>query len=282
MGTGNAAYRYALQELTELRAAVATYHRQSTEMSAQLKAARCVFENVVYDVKLIILPIRDAYTQIYYQQKERVCEERHIETAPRDPKDVEVPEANACTTAPSPVQGQEPDTRPSEVHQVSVPPQTTATPLEDVYGPVLQQGGFHIVNHTGPWSTASTDRPSDLPVQVFWKKSDWFGKGYSNGSFVTDRNGKPLKYLVKGIRSTARKIWNELYRRPGGYVATTFKRNSHAFKSDFVATIEEIYPCLKLCCGHWKALQIGVAAYSYWYKRHGRRDIPQYGTMMPA
>jgi hypothetical protein len=110
----------------------------------------------------------------------------------------------------------------------------------------------------------------DLPFDVFWRKGDWFGKGHANGSFVTDRNGRHLQYLMKGIRKTARRIWTELAKRPNNWIATTFNKNGLDFKDDYVNTIEEIYPCLKLCSRHWKAKQIGISAYSHWYKNRSR------------
>jgi hypothetical protein len=38
----------------------------------------------------------------------------------------------------------------------------------------------------GPALATSETRPFDLPFGVFSRKGDWFGKGHSNGTFVTD------------------------------------------------------------------------------------------------
>lgn len=87
-------------------------------------------------------------------------------------------------------------------------------------------------------------------------------------TFITDRQGTHLKHLVSGIRRAARQIWTELDKTPGCCTGRTFLKNGIAspFMDEYIGTIEAIYPCLKLCSGHWKALQVGMLVYPHWYR----------------
>jgi hypothetical protein len=51
---------------------------------------------------------------------------------------------------------------------------------------------LRIIPRLGPALETSETRPFDLPFGVFSRKGDWFSKGHSNGSFVTDPNGRHL------------------------------------------------------------------------------------------
>ncbi|KXN84919.1 hypothetical protein AN958_11902, partial [Leucoagaricus sp. SymC.cos] len=310
LGTRNAVYLCALQEITEVRAVAATYQRQAMQLYKDLTDAR------------------DAYTRLLAQSKAAQCQpspeqdptqqQRTVAPGPEPSSSVSslvlsppisslvqptsvssfcpVPSVSSHLSVLSSAQlasGSSHD-QPQSTSSVSShvqprgqsapglsDPASTSVNAEGVvsaapnppqyfYGPVALPGGFRIIRHSGPWLTTPNNRPSDLPSEVFWHKRDWFGKGYSNGTFIVDRNGQHLKHLMKGIRKMARRIWTELANRPGCWIATSFNKNGMKFLGDYVATIEEIYPCLKLCHGHWKARQLGISAYSHWFKNRSK------------
>ncbi len=156
----------------------------------------------------------------------------------------------------------------------SPPPGPAQTPPAETHGPVYQPDGFKLVSRIGNWCANQQERPSDLPFEIFWRKSDWTG---ARLTFVTNTQGQHLKHLEKGIRRTARQIWTEIDKTPGCITGTTFLKNgiASAFMDEYIGTIEAIYPCLKLCFGHWKALQIGITAYPHWYKRREMKKGPR-------
>jgi hypothetical protein len=203
---------------------------------------------------------------------------------------VSVPENVSNLSRVSAASSQDPvPPRVSTVSKVLIPPQVSARPPVPAHDsvtlqgatnprgndriPTGQPGGPSAVNYSGPHSVSPTELHSAHPSnELFWYRSDWLRKGCPSNSFITDEHGKPLAYLIKDIRAAARMIWTDIAERPGNYIASSFKRNDHKFTREFVERVEEMHPCLKLCNDHWKALQIGMSSYNYWYKRVWKGD----------
>ncbi|KAJ3569808.1 hypothetical protein NP233_g4809 [Leucocoprinus birnbaumii] len=307
LGTRNAVYLSALREITEVRSIAATYQRQAIQVYKELTDARDAYNHLWAKTKGFFCPqvertevggqrqdsTSEASTSVSPLVQPTVSGPTPVSTTTTTPYHTCGPQAvpvavNPTSVAPAIITpshqlpGPIPEPNAASVTPAILEPATRqpATPSAngstlvatsyDVHGPTSLPGGFRLIPHVGPWETSPRTRPSDLPFEVFWHKSDWFGRGYPNGTFVTDRNGGHLKHLMKGIRKTARKIWTELARRPNSWVATTFNKNGANFMENYIGTIEAIYPCLRMCAGHWKAQQIGISAYSHWYKNRSR------------
>lgn len=157
---------------------------------------------------------------------------------------------------------------------VPVIPVDATSPRSDDRLPTDKLEKSSTINECGPniVSTAELHPTKEL----FWYRSDWVRKGRPTNAFLTDENGNPLGYMIKDIRAAARMIWTNMTERPGSDIAPSFKRNRGSFQLEFIARIEEMHPCLKLCHDHWKAWQIASSSYNYWYKQVYKGDMKRF------
>lgn len=161
---------------------------------------------------------------------------------------------------------------------------------------VMRQGGKAV--HVDQAVDTQKHTPSESPMQKknYPKIDYWYYKQYTEESnrrdedaggnrkegrgrssdgknvmfwFLQDETGRVLESIeVDSIREASRYIWRMLYEDYEGKLPCPWRKVDSRAQSRFYEEIEDQYPILKLCDGHWKARSICTNGYSQWYKTH--------------
>lgn len=119
-------------------------------------------------------------------------------------------------------------------------------------------------NKTTPPNEAKTDtlghtkNKNDPGARWWWFENDL-------GEVIKD------KKRIKEITNAARDYFNQMAAEGGPMPASWEFHASARHKEAFNAMMEEKFPELRLCAGHWKAIQCAIICYSGW--KHHRKNL---------
>lgn len=112
----------------------------------------------------------------------------------------------------------------------------------------------------------------DYPNVPFWHEEDWIkhterqkdgGKVISRLGFLTDDSGNPMsESQIKIFTSTAKQLWNELYRHrldPNSWTKKTPKAATY-----LASVLKNRFAEFCYCSGDWKVERFAVIKYPDW------------------
>ena len=123
----------------------------------------------------------------------------------------------------------------------------------------------------------------------FWDQGSW--QPIRNGTmanetdssvitlFMEDEFGQPIPEEIKeALRTDVFMYWNDVLQRGEGASLKNFMDLGLKRKDDFHETMENKYPWLRLCAGHWKVKQVWVNYFSRWRDAHMPENKPTKGS----
>jgi hypothetical protein len=92
--------------------------------------------------------------------------------------------------------------------------------------------------------------------------------------FLQDETGQVLEGKeVDAICEASRHFWRVLYQDYDGNLGCPWREVDARAQLRFYEEIEEQYPLLKFCEGHWKARSICTNGYSQWHSTYSKKQI---------
>ncbi|KAJ7714321.1 hypothetical protein B0H16DRAFT_1899142, partial [Mycena metata] len=128
-----------------------------------------------------------------------------------------------------------------------------------------------------------TLQQADFPRSTYWQKKTFTDKithdaGRNSRSkitknsllFITNEKGAtPTPETLEDIRKFSYSLFFECEQE--GILPPTWTQAGHGFIHRFRATLEEVFPDLRLCDGHWKVDRLGSKVYAAWCGTHRKK-----------
>jgi hypothetical protein len=130
-----------------------------------------------------------------------------------------------------------------------------------------------------PLDPAQEDWEDKIP---FWKKKDWIALRYGSrgtlstdspvaSAFMEDRTGRPVPDEVRAaVYSDVRGFFHDKNKNPETRSELGPREQvGYSISEEFRKLMEDKYPWLRLCEGHWKAAQLWTNVWTSWSTNHG-------------
>ena len=165
--------------------------------------------------------------------------------------------------------------------------ETLTERVEKLQDKVYWMVNYFTANYSGAQELERLTIPLDPKEEDyntrFWKQGMW--QPFRNGVvanetdsptltlFMEDEFGRPISEEVKEeLRSDAMMYWNGVLEKGKGASLKNYMDLGLEQKEDFRSTMENKYPWLRLCDGHWKTKQVWINYFSRWRDGHMPQD----------